>query len=201
MHTSHSNSWFHAQPISFLLFSYEFYVLLLNRDVCVKEREVFSLHSIFLERLLWPMLCSIWTVVLEKTLESPLDCKELNTVNPKGNQPWIFTGAEAQILWLPDAKNWLRKDPDAGKDWRQEEKGTAEDEMVGWMAYWVDIPLSKLGELVVDRGVGDGQGNLGCCSPWCSKESDTTEWLELNWIILLLIITLFGNVYSGVLAS
>ena len=77
-----------------------------------------------------------WTVVLEKTLVSPLDCKELQPVHPKGNQSWIFTGrtdAETPILWLPDVKNWLiGKDPDAGKDWRQEEKGTIEDEMIGW---------------------------------------------------------------------
>ena len=79
-----------------------------------------------------------WTVVLEKTLESPLDCKEITPVHPKGNQPWIFIGrtdaeAETPILWPPDAKNWLiGKDPDAGKDWRQEEKGMTEDEMVGW---------------------------------------------------------------------
>ena len=79
-----------------------------------------------------------WTVMLEKTLESPLDCKEIQPVHPKGNQSWIFIGrtdaeAEAPILWLPDAKNWLLgKDPDAGKDWEQEEKGTTEDEMVGW---------------------------------------------------------------------
>ena len=79
-----------------------------------------------------------WTVVLEKTLESPLDCKEIQPVHPKGNQSWIFTGrtdaeVETPILWPPDVKNWLlRKDPDAGKGWRQEEKGTTEDEMVGW---------------------------------------------------------------------
>ena len=79
-----------------------------------------------------------WTVVSEKTLQSPLDCKEIQPVNPKGNQSWVFIGrtdaeAETPILWLPDAKNWLiGKDPDAGKDWRQEEKGTTEDEMVGW---------------------------------------------------------------------
>ena len=79
-----------------------------------------------------------WTVVLEKTLESPLDCKEIKLVNPKGNQSWIFTGradavAEAPILWPPDEKNWfIGKAPDSGKDWRQEEKGTTEDEMVGW---------------------------------------------------------------------
>ena len=96
-----------------------------------------------------------WTVVLEKTLESPLDCKEIQPVNPKGNQSWIIIGgtdaeAEAPILWPPDAKNWLiGNDPDAGKDWRQEEKGTTEDEMVGW--HHMDMPLSKLQELVMDR--------------------------------------------------
>ena len=79
-----------------------------------------------------------WTVVLEKTLESPLDCKEIQPVHPKGNQSWIFIGrtdaeAETPILWLPDAKNWLiGKDPDAGKDWRQVEKGMTEDKMVAW---------------------------------------------------------------------
>ena len=84
-----------------------------------------------------------WTVVLEKTLESPLDCKEIKPVNPKGNQPWVFIGrtdgeAEAPILWPPDAKNWLIwKDPDAGKDWRQEEKGMREDEMVVWH-HWLN---------------------------------------------------------------
>ena len=84
-----------------------------------------------------------WTVVLEKTLESPLDCKEIKPVHPKGNRSWIFTGrtdaaAETRILWLPDAKNWLiGKDPDAGKDWRQKEKGTTEDEMVGWH-HWLN---------------------------------------------------------------
>ena len=85
-----------------------------------------------------PKNWGFWTVVLEKTLESPLDSKEIQPVHPKGNQSWIFIGrtdveAEAPVLWLPDAKNWLiGKDPDAGKDWRQEEKGMTEDEMVGW---------------------------------------------------------------------
>ena len=84
-----------------------------------------------------------WAVVLEKTLESPLDCKEIQPVHPKGKQSWIFTGRtdaepETPILWLPDVKNWLiGKDPDAGKDWRQEEKGTTEDEMVGWY-HWLN---------------------------------------------------------------
>ena len=114
-----------------------------------------------------------------KRLESPLDCKEIKSVNPKGNHTWIFIGrtdveAETPILWPPDAKNWLLgKDPDAGKDWRQEEKGTTEDEMVGWH-HRVDGH-----EFEQVLGVGDRQGSLVCCSPWGRKESDTTEWL--NW--------------------
>ena len=95
-----------------------------------------------------------WTVVLEKTFESPLDTKEIKPVNPKGNQPWIFirrTDAEAPILWLPDAKSQLiRKDPDAGKDWRWEEKGMTENEMDG-ITYSVDMNLSKVLEIVKDR--------------------------------------------------
>ena len=126
-----------------------------------------------------------WTVVLEKILESPLDCKEFQSVNSRGNQSWIFIGrtdaeAEAPILWPPDAKNWLLgKDPDAGKDWRQEEKGTTEDEMAGWH-HWLDGHGFEQA-----LGVGDGQGGLACCGPWDRKESDTTEtelnWTELNW--------------------
>ena len=90
-----------------------------------------------------PKNCCFWTVVLEKTFENPLDCKEINPVHPKGNQPWIFIGrtdteAETPILWPHDRKNWLTgKDPDAGKDWKQEEKGTTEDEMLGWH-HWLD---------------------------------------------------------------
>ena len=105
-------------------------------------------------------------MVLEKTLESPLDCKEIKPVSPKGNQSWIFTGrtdAEALILWPPDAKNWLTgKDPDTGKDWRQEEKGMTEAEMVMFKQA---------------VGTGDGQGSQAHGSPWGHKESDTTEWL------------------------
>ena len=98
-----------------------------------------------------------WTVVLEKTLESPLGCKEIQPVHPKGNQSRIFIGrsdaeAETSILWPPDAKNWLIwKDPDAGNDWRREEKGTTEDEMVGWHHQLYGHKLSKLWELVMDR--------------------------------------------------
>ena len=121
-------------------------------------------------------LC-FWTVVLEKTLESPLDSKETQPVNPKGNESWIFTGrtdAEGRILWPPDVKSRLTgKDPHAGKDWRQEEKGTTEDEMVGWH--------HRLNghEFEPALGVGDRQGSLACCGSWGREELDTTEWL--NW--------------------
>ena len=120
-----------------------------------------------------------WTVVLEKTLESSLDCKEIQPVHLKGNQSWIFIGrtdveAETLILWPPDAKNWLiEKDPDAGKDWRWEEKEKTEDEMVGWLHQLDGHEFEQA------LGVGDGQGSLACCSSWGCKESDTTEWL--NW--------------------
>ena len=118
-------------------------------------------------------------MVLEKILESPLDCKEIKSGNPKGNQSWIFIGrtdaeAETPILWPPDAKSWLiGKDPDAGKDWRQEEKEMTEDEMVGWH-YWLNEH-----EFEQALGVGDGQESLMCCSPEGCKGSDTTKWL--NW--------------------
>ena len=98
-----------------------------------------------------------WTMVLEKTLESPLDCKEIQPVHPKGDQPWVFYGrtdveAETLILWPPDAKSWLIwKDLDAGKDWRPQQKGTTENEMVGWHHWLSDMSLSKLWELVMDR--------------------------------------------------
>jgi len=120
-----------------------------------------------------------WTVVLEKSLESPLDCKEIKPVSPKENQSWILiakTDAEAEtpILWPPDVKNGLiGKDPDAGKDWRWEEKGMTEDEMVGWH-HWLDGH-----EFEQASGVSDGQGSLACCSPWGRKELHVTEWL--NW--------------------
>ena len=120
------------------------------------------------------------TVVLEKTLESPLDSKEIQPVNPKGNQSWIFTGrtdteAEALILWPHDAKNWLIwKDPDAGKNWRREEKGTTEDEMVGWHHRCDGHEFDQA------SGVGARQGSLACCSPWGHK--DGHNWAtELNW--------------------
>ena len=120
-----------------------------------------------------------WTMVLEKTLESPLDCKVIQRVHPKGNQSWIFIGrtdaeAEAPIIWPLDVKNWLTgKDPDAGKNWRQEEKGSTEDEMVGWH-HWLNG--HEFGQVL---GVGDEQGSLVCCSPWGRKDSDMT--VQLNW--------------------
>ena len=117
-------------------------------------------------------------VVLEKTLKSPLDCKEIKPVNPKGNQPWIFIGrtdaeAEAPIRWPPDKKSRLNgKDPDAGKDWRQEEEGTTEDEMVGWH-HW---PNGYEFEQALEDG--EGHGSQACCSPWGCKESDMTKQLN-----------------------
>ena len=119
-----------------------------------------------------------WTVVLEKTLESPLDFREIQPVHPKGGQSWVFIGrsdveAETPILWPPDAKSWLIwKDPDAVKDWGQDEKRTTEDEMVGWH------------HRLNGHGFGwtlgvDEQGGLACCGLWGHKESDTTKWL--NW--------------------
>ena len=126
-----------------------------------------------------------WTVVLEKALESPLDSKKIKPVNPKVNQSWIFIGrtdaeAETPMLWPPDVKNWLlRKDPDAGKDRRWEEKDVTDDEMVGW-----HYRLNGH-EFEWTPGVGDGQGGLACCSPWGHNESDTTErlkWSEVKWI-------------------
>ena len=125
-----------------------------------------------------------WTVVLEKTLESPLDCKEIHPVHPKGDQSWVFSGrtdveAEIPIPWPPDAKSWLiGKDPVAGKDWGQEEKGTTEDEMVGWHHQHNGHGFEWT------PGVGDGQGGLAYCDSWGHKESDTTE--RLNWTELKL---------------
>ena len=120
-----------------------------------------------------------WAVVLEKTLESPLDCKEIQPVHPKGNQSWIFIGrtdaeAETPKLWPTEVKSQLTgKDPDAGNNWRGEEKGTTEDEVVGWH-HWL-----KGHEFKWTPG-DDGQGDLACCSPWGHKELDTTDWTELN---------------------
>ena len=123
-------------------------------------------------------------MVLEKIHESPLDCKEIHPVHPKGNQSWIFIGrtdgeVETPKFWPPDVKNeLLGKDPDTGKDWSQEEKGKTVDEMVGWHHRLDGHESEQAPE------VDDGQESLACCSPWGNKESDMTEqlnWTELNW--------------------
>ena len=125
-----------------------------------------------------------WTVVLEKTLESPLDCKEIQPVHSEGDQPWDFFGrsdakAGTPVLCPPHAKSWLiGKDSDAGRDWGQEEKGTTKDEMAGWH-HWLDGRESQW-----TPGVGEGQGGLACCDSWGRRESDTTE--RLIWSDLMI---------------
>ena len=119
-----------------------------------------------------------WTMVLEKTLESPLDCKEIQPVNPKESQPWIFIGrtdmeSKVLILWPPDAKSWLiGKDPDAGKDWKQKEKGMTKDRMVGWYHHL------NAHEFEQTLGDSEGQGSLAWYNAWGCKECDITEWLN-----------------------
>ena len=131
---------------------------------------------------------SFWTVVLEKTLENPLDCQEIQLVHSKGHQSWVFfrrndAEAETPILWPPHVKSWLiGKASDAGRDWGQEEKGTTEDEMAGWH--------HRLNghEFEWTPGVGNGQGGLACCSSWVCKELDMTEqlnWTDWNFFFLL----------------
>ena len=137
----------------------------------IVAKDLWSTNLIWFNNYLWWQ----WSLVLEKTLESPLDSKEIKLVNPKGNQSWIFIGrtnaeVEAPIHWPPEAKNWLiRKDPDAGKDWRQEQKQATEDEMVGWHHRLDGHEFEQA------PGVGDGQGGLVCYSPWGFKESDMTK--------------------------
>ena len=122
-----------------------------------------------------------WTVMFEKTLESPLDCKEIQPVHPKRDQSWVFIGrtdakAETPILWPPYAKSWLiGKDPDAVRDWGQEEMGTTEDEVAGWH-HWLDGH-----EFGLSPGDGDGQGGLACCDSWGCKDWAT----ELNWTLYM----------------
>ena len=145
---------------------------------------VFSSSHVWMWKLyykeIWaPKNWCLWTVVLENTLESPLDCKETQPVHPKGDQSWVFLGrtdveAETPIVWPPDAKNWLiSKDPVAGKYWRQEEKATTEDEVVGWQRR-----LNRH-DIGCTPGVGDGQVALVYCGPCRCKELDMTEWM--NW--------------------
>ena len=167
-----------------------------NLDSILKSRDITWPTKVHLVKaMVFPVVmygCESWTIkkaehrridafelLLEKTLESPLDCKAIQPVNPKGNPSWLFIGrtdaeAETPILWPPDAKNWLtEKDPDAGKDWRREEKGMTKDEMVGWHHQLNGHEFEQA------LGIGDGQGSMGCCSPWGRKELDMTEWL--NW--------------------
>ena len=121
-----------------------------------------------------------WTVVLEKTFESPLDCKEIQPVHSKGDRSWVFFGrtdakAETPVLWPPHVKSWLiGKDSDARRDWGQEKKRTTKDEMAGWH-HWLNGH-----EFEWTPGFGDGQRGLACCDSWGCKESDMTE--RLNWI-------------------
>ena len=130
-----------------------------------------------------------WTVMLKKTLESSLDCKEIQPVHSKGDQSWVFIGrtdaeAETPVLWPPHVKSWLiGKDPDAGKDWRWKEKGRTEDEIDGGWHHWLDGHESEW-----TLAVGDGQGGLACCGSWGRKESDTTKrlnWTELKVFLLI----------------
>ena len=156
-----------------------------------KKKKMSKVHLV--KAMVFPVVmygCENWNIkkaecqridafeLFKKTLESPLDSKKIKPVNPKRNQSWIFirrTDAEAPILWPPDAKKWLmRKDPDAGKDWRQEEKGTTEDKMVGWH-HWLNG-----NEFEQASGDGEGQESLACSSPWGSKEWHRTDRLNNN---------------------
>ena len=167
-----------------------------RRQHIKKQRHYFPTKVCLVKAMVYPVVmygCESWSIKKAdhrridafklwcwRTLESLLDSKEIKAVHPKGNQSWIFIGridaeAETPILWSPDVKNWLiGKDPDAGKDGRWEEKGTTEDEMVGWH--------HRLNghELEQTLGVGDGQGSLACSSPWGCEKLDTTSWEELT---------------------
>ena len=151
------------------------------------------------EESLAPKNWCFWTLVLEKTLESPLDRKEIQPVHPKGDQSWVFIGrtdakAETPVLWPPHVKSWLIwKDSDSGRDWGQEEKGTTEDEMAGWHHRLDGHEFEWILE------VGDGQGGLACCSSWGHKDLDTTE--RLNWNVIMPINYMIMGVISIILLS
>ena len=170
----------------------------------LKSRDIALLTKVHLVKaVVFPVVmygCESWTIkkaecwridafelwCWRRLLESPLDCKEIKLVHPKGDQSWIFIGrtdaeAEAPMLWSPDATNWLfGKDSDAGKDWRQEEKGTTEDEIVGWHH------LLDGHEFEQALGVYDEQEILVCFSPWSCNELDTTEWLNATEVIVFM---------------
>ena len=169
--------------------------ILKSRDITLSTKVPFSQGSGFSISHVWMWELGykeswalknrcFWSVVLEKTLESPLACKEIQPAHPKENQSWIFIGktdaeTETPILWPHDAKKWLiGKEPDAGKNWKQEEKGTTEDEIVDW-CHWFNGH-----EFEQALRVGDGQGGLACYSPWGLKVLHTTGWL--NWIQALI---------------
>ena len=138
---------------------------------------MYGCESWIIKKAWVPKSWCFWTVVLEKTLESPWDCKESQSVNPKGNQSWVLIGtdAESPILWPPDVKRWfIGKDSDPEKDWSQEENGTTEEEVVGWYHQLNGHEFEQA------LGDGEGQGRLACCSPWGHKESDMTEQLNIN---------------------
>ena len=183
-------------------------------DSVLKSRDITLPTKVCLVKaMVFPVImygCESWTIkkpecwridafelwCWRRLLRVPLDCKEIKPVHPKGNQSWIFIGrtdaeAEVPILWPPDVKNWLiRKDPNAGKDWREEEKGITEDEMVGWH-HWLNGH-----EFEQAPGDGEGQGSPVCCSPWGHKELDMTEWVNNNlqrWILLSYPFGIWGN--------
>ena len=174
---------FNQVPLVYFCFYFHYSRLWFFQWSCMDVR-------VGLWRIWAPKNWCFWTVVLEKTLESPFDCRKIQPVHSEGHQPWVFFGrndakAETPVLWPPHAKSWLiGKDSDAGRDWGQEEKGTTEDEMAGWH-HWLNGRESEW-----TLGVGDGQGGLVCCNSWGRKESDTTE--QLNWTELLYRILLFS---------
>ena len=152
------------------------YLTLYNRSYGFSSGHVWMLELHYKKSWVLKNWC-FWTVALEKTLESPLDCKEIQPVRSKGDQSWVFgrndAKAETPVLWPPHAKCWLiGKDSDVRRDWGQEEKGTTEDEMAGW-----HLQLDGR-KFEWTPGVGDRQGGLACCNSWGCKESDTTEWLK-----------------------
>ena len=164
--------------------------ILKSRDITLPTKVHLVKAMVFPVVMLWmweldceeswvPKNWCFWSMVLEKTLESPLDCKEIQSVHPKGDQPWVFLGRtdaedETPIFWPPHKKSWLiGKDPDARRDWGQEEKGMTEDEMAG-CHHWHGHEFEQTPR------VGDGQGGLVCCNSWRHKELDVTE--QLNWM-------------------